>query len=61
MIVRLSEVPPKKRELAAWRLIRAEGLVGVAALELVLAAAEPREDPWLMVPSDLARKVLDDR
>lgn len=58
MIVRLSYVPVEKRQRAAERIIRQEGLVAEAALELMLAAFEPRVDPWLIVPTEIAERVL---
>lgn len=56
--VRLSQVPQKKRLEVAHRIIRLEGIVGVPALELMMAATEPRQDPSIVVDAELARRVL---
>lgn len=58
MVVRLSDVPVDTRKRVAKRLIQTEGLVGYAALELIVAATEPLEDPTVTVRSEVARKVL---
>ena len=57
-LVRLSQVPLAKRQQVANRVIRTEGLVGIPALELLLAAERPRTDPAIFVPADVAAKVL---
>lgn len=57
-VVRLSQVPEVTRQRVANRIIRVEGLVGVDALDLMLAATLPMQDPWLIVPEEVARKVL---
>lgn len=58
MIVRLSQVPVQKRLQVANRMIRLEGLVGVPALDLLMAATEPRQDPALFVPTQTALRIL---
>lgn len=57
--VRLSQVPTQLRLQAADILIRKAGLTTFAAIEMTLAAAEPREDPELLVPADKAAIVLE--
>lgn len=59
MVVRLSDVPVDLRQKVARRVIQVEGLVGFAALELLLAATEPLADPSVTVRSEVARKVLE--
>jgi hypothetical protein len=56
--VRLSEIPEQKRYTVADRLIRTEGLVGEAAMEMLLAATFPRHDPEVTVAIEDARRVL---
>lgn len=56
-IVRLTDVPAHTRRVVANRIIRVEGLVGVPALDLLLAAEAPVQDPWLIVDAEAARKV----
>lgn len=57
-VVRLSQVPQHTRLLVANRIIRVEGLVGIPALEMILAATEPVQDPWLILPTERVREVL---
>lgn len=56
--VRLSQVPLAVRQRVAARVIRVEGLVGVPALELMMAAELPIQDPEVTVRSEVARKVV---
>lgn len=56
ILVHLSDIPPGKRRVVADRVIRAEGLVGVPALDMLIAATSPRQDPSLMVtPEEYAK------
>lgn len=57
--VRLSQVPRELRQQAADVLVKNAGLTTFAALELALAAAEPIQDPELVVPAAKARLVLE--
>lgn len=58
--VRLSEVPQELRLRAADMLIQKSGLTTYAALELSMAAAQPLQDPVLLVPAEKAHLVLVD-
>jgi hypothetical protein len=57
-LVRLSDVPLATRHRVAHRMIATEGLVGFAALELILAATMVEQDPELLLPSEKVAKVL---
>lgn len=57
-LVRLTDVPLATRYKVANRVIAREGLVGYEALELMIAATNPRHNPDLMVRAELARKVM---
>lgn len=56
--VRLSEVPEKTRKQVADRVIRTEGLVGIPALNLMIAAQTPVQDPEITVRAEVAERVL---
>lgn len=56
--VRLSDVPLAVRQRVAARVIRVEGLVGIRALELMIAAVEPTQDPEVTVRVEVARRVV---
>lgn len=58
ILVRLSQVSKRKRQVVAQRIIRTEGLVGVPMLEMILAAENPRQDPALLVDPAKAEAVL---
>lgn len=59
ILVRLSHIRPDVRRRVANRVIRVEGLTGVPALELLIAAEHPRQDPVLLVDEAAARKVVE--
>ena len=55
VVIRLSQIPEKTRLTFARRLIRVEGLIGVPALDLLMAAHFPRLDPEIEVTVAQAR------
>lgn len=57
--VRLSQVPQSLRMAAADVLVKKEGLTTFKALELCMAAAEPLQDPVLLVSAEKAHLVID--
>lgn len=59
VFVRLLEIPLRRRQVVAERIIRVEGLVGYDALEMMAAAVTPQTNPGLFVDAELARKVLE--
>lgn len=57
--VKLSQVPQSLRLQAADMLVKKAGLTTFAALELAMAAAEPLQDPELIVPIAKAQIVIE--
>lgn len=58
VLVHLSEVPETRRVAAADRMIKKDGLVGTAAIQIKMAAVMPMQDPAIWVDETVARRVL---
>lgn len=56
--VRLHDVPKPVRERAARRYIRQNALEGHKALELLIAALRPQENPGIWVTAEEAARVF---